>query len=149
RRRTRHQRPPSAGRPRGPRRDHARTAADAPVPRPQRPTGSDSRQRRWHHRRREAARADLAEVLRRTRQLVTGPYVPAKSTLLSVPAADLCPPTGRVRRSAGTRIAHLRQESALPLDRRASELFASHQDALIAAGVFPSSQAVGLSSLGL
>ena len=89
------------------------------------------------------------EVLGRTRQLVTGPNGAGKSTLLSVLAGDLCPTTGRVRRSAGTRIAHLRQESALPLDRRASELFASHQDALIATGVFPSSQAVGLASLGL
>src|SRR5699024_7539713 len=59
-RRARRQRPASASRPRGPRRDHARTTADAQLPRPQRPTGGDSRQRRRHHRRRETARADHA-----------------------------------------------------------------------------------------
>ena len=48
-----------------------------------------------------------------------------------------------------TRLGYLHQESALPLDRRASEVYASHAGALVAAGMLHSSDVVGLSQLGL
>lgn len=80
----------------------------------------------------------------RGRLVVTGPNGAGKSTLLSVAAGDLRPDTGAVRRPQNVRLAFLRQESALPLDRRASELYAAHVDALV-----PSGEAVGLSQLGL
>ena len=80
----------------------------------------------------------------RGRLVVTGPNGAGKSTLLSVAAGDLRPDTGTVRRPQNVRLAFLRQESELPLDRRASEFHAAHVDALV-----PSREAVGLSQLGL
>ena len=80
----------------------------------------------------------------RGRLVVTGPNGAGKSTLLSVAAGDLRPDTGTVRRPQNVRLAFLRQESELPLDRRASEFYAAHVDALV-----PSREAVGLSQLGL
>ena len=80
----------------------------------------------------------------RWRLVVTGPNGAGKSTLLSVAAGDLRPDTGTVRRPQNVRLAFLRQESELPLDRRASEFYAAHVDALV-----PSREAVGLSQLGL
>lgn len=80
----------------------------------------------------------------RGRLVVTGPNGAGKSTLLSVAAGDLRPDTGTVRRPQNARLAFLRQESELPLDRRASEFYAAHVDALV-----PSREAVGLSQLGL
>lgn len=80
----------------------------------------------------------------RGRLVVTGPNGAGKSALLSVAAGDLRPDTGTVRRPQNVRLAFLRQESELPLDRRASEFYAAHVDALV-----PSREAVGLSQLGL
>jgi len=80
----------------------------------------------------------------RGRLVVTGPNGAGKSTLLNVAAGGLRPDTGAVRRPQNVRLAFLRQESALPLDRRASEVYAAHVDALV-----PSGEAVGLSQLGL
>lgn len=70
-------------------------------------------------------------------------------------ASDVCltrganPTTGDVRRSKGLRLGFLRQETGLPVHRRASEAYAAHLDALIAAGILDSSEVVGLSHLGL
>jgi macrolide transport system ATP-binding/permease protein len=85
----------------------------------------------------------------RGRLVVTGPNGAGKSTLLSVAAGDLHADTGSVRRPSNVRLAFLRQETALPLDRRASEVYAAHVDTLVAAGTVHPSQAVGLSQLGL
>ncbi|KJF23574.1 ABC transporter ATP-binding protein [Rhodococcus sp. AD45-ID] len=86
---------------------------------------------------------------RRDRLVVAGPNGAGKSTLLSVIAGELQPSTGSVRRSQGTRLGYLRQETDLPLHRRAGEVYAAHLDALIAAGTLEPSDAIGLSHLGL
>jgi macrolide transport system ATP-binding/permease protein len=52
-------------------------------------------------------------------------------------------------RSKGVRLGFLRQETDLPASQRASEVYSAHLDALIAAGILDSSEAVGLSHLGL
>lgn len=83
------------------------------------------------------------------RLVVTGRNGAGKSTLLNVAACDLAPDTGAARISQGTRLGFLRQESELPEDQRASELFATRVSALVSAGVVPESEAVGLSQLGL
>ena len=72
-----------------------------------------------------------------SRLVVTGPNGAGKSTLLSVLAGELEPTTGRVYGAGDARIVLLRQESELPLDRRAADVYAD------AGG------SVGLSSLGL
>ena len=83
------------------------------------------------------------------RLVVTGPNGAGKSTLLSVLAGELQPATGEVNISRGVRLGFLRQETDLPLNRRASEAYSSHLDALVAAGVLDFSDAIGLSHLGL
>ncbi|RLP67775.1 ABC transporter ATP-binding protein [Mycetocola reblochoni] len=85
----------------------------------------------------------------RGRLVVTGPNGAGKSTLLGVVSGELAPDTGAARLPGGTRIGFLHQETALPLDRRASELYAAHTGALVSEGVLESSEAVGLSQLGL
>ena len=75
------------------------------------------------------------------RLVVTGPNGAGKSTLLSVAGGELTPDTGTVRMPQGTRLGFLRQESALPLDQRASEVYAAR--------AHPSADAIELSQLGL
>ena len=86
---------------------------------------------------------------RRGRLVVTGTNGAGKSTLLAVAAGELTPDTGAVRTSKGTRLGFLRQETALPSDRRASDVFARVVDALVAAGVLRAAEPVGMSQLGL
>ncbi|HQG71178.1 MAG TPA: ABC-F family ATP-binding cassette domain-containing protein [Rhodoglobus sp.] len=85
----------------------------------------------------------------RGRLVVTGPNGAGKSTLLSIASGEIAPDTGTVRRPSKARIGFLRQESHLPPNRRASEVYTEHLDALVTAGIVPSSEAVGISALGL
>ncbi|SMG24425.1 ABC-F family ATP-binding cassette domain-containing protein [Agreia pratensis] len=85
----------------------------------------------------------------RGRLVVTGPNGSGKSTLLGVIAGELHPDTGSVRMPQSVRLGFLRQETELPLQRRVSEVYAAHVDALVAAGTLSGSEAVGLSQLGL
>ena len=80
---------------------------------------------------------------------ILGPNGAGKSTLLNVLSGERLPDAGAVSRPESTRLGFLRQESALPPDRRASEVFATHIAALVSAGELPESEAVGLSQLGL
>ena len=85
----------------------------------------------------------------RGRLVVTGPNGGGKSTLLGVVSEELPPDAGSVRRPQNVRLGFLRQETSLPLDRRASEIYAARVDALVAAGTVQPTQVVGLSQLGL
>ncbi|MGF2948208.1 ABC-F family ATP-binding cassette domain-containing protein [Microbacterium alcoholitolerans] len=85
----------------------------------------------------------------RDRLVVTGPNGAGKSTLLSIAAGELPPDSGTVRASRGTRLGFLRQETALPPDRRPSDVYARHIEQLVAQGTLQASETVGLSQLGL
>jgi macrolide transport system ATP-binding/permease protein len=85
----------------------------------------------------------------RGRLVVTGPNGAGKSTLLSVVAGELSPDTGAVRMPRSTRLGFLHQETNLPPDRRASEVYATHIGALVSEGTLRESDAIGLSQLGL
>ncbi|MEV0947561.1 ABC-F family ATP-binding cassette domain-containing protein [Rhodococcus sp. NPDC049939] len=85
----------------------------------------------------------------RCRLAVTGANGVGKSALLGVLAGQLQPDTGSVWMPQGARVGFLRQETMLPLHRRASEVYATHVDALLAAGTIQGSEAIGLSQLGL
>ena len=80
---------------------------------------------------------------------LVGPNGAGKSTLLSIAAGELLPDTGTVRTSRGTRLGFLRQETMLPPDRPANEVYARHRDELVGQGTLQSSEAVGLGQLGL
>lgn len=85
----------------------------------------------------------------RGRLVVTGPNGAGKSTLLSVVGGELSPDTGAVRLPRSTRLGFLHQETTLPPDRRASEVYTTHVGALVAEGTLRESDAIGLSQLGL
>lgn len=85
----------------------------------------------------------------RGRLVVTGPNGAGKSTLLSVVGGELSPDTGAVRMPRSTRLGLLHQETTLPPDRRASEVYATHVGALVSEGTLQESDAIGLSQLGL
>ncbi|GAA1234517.1 ABC-F family ATP-binding cassette domain-containing protein [Prauserella halophila] len=85
----------------------------------------------------------------RGRLVVTGPNGAGKSTLLRIAGGELTSDTGSVRQYRGTRVGLLRQESELPAEQRASELYHARIEALVSAGTVPSSEAIGLSELGL
>ena len=95
------------------------------------------------------SRPVTVSLAHRERLVVTGPNGAGKSTLLNVLSGDLLPDTGAVRRPESTRLGFLRQESELPPDRRASDVFSTHIASLISAGELSDSEAVGLSQLGL
>ncbi len=95
------------------------------------------------------SRPATISLAHRERLVVTGPNGAGKSTLLNVLSGDLLPDTGAVRRPESTRLGFLRQESELPPDRRASDVFSTHIASLISAGELSDSEAVGLSQLGL
>ena len=85
----------------------------------------------------------------RGRLVVTGPNGAGKSTLLSVVGSELSPDTGAVRMPRSTRLGFLHQETTLPPDRRASEVYATHVGALVSEGTLQETDAIGLSQLGL
>lgn len=66
----------------------------------------------------------------RSRLVITGPNGSGKSTLLDISASKLAPAGGEVRRRNGVRIGYLRQETRVPLDERAHDVYARHVDAL-------------------
>ena len=83
------------------------------------------------------------------RLLVTGPNGAGKTTLLQVLGGALAPSSGTRRAARTARVGSLRQESALPAARRASEFFATRVEALIAQGTLDPAAAAGLASFGL
>lgn len=85
----------------------------------------------------------------RGRLVVTGPNGAGKSTLLGVAGGELSPDTGAVRMPRSTRLGFLHQETTLPPDRRASEVYATQVGALVSEGTLQESDAIGLSQLGL
>ena len=85
----------------------------------------------------------------RGRLVVTGPNGAGKSTLLKVASGELTPDAGLVHKPSGTRLGFLRQESNITPNQRASEVYKTHLDALVAAGVVPPLEAIGISQLGL
>lgn len=85
----------------------------------------------------------------RAKQVVTGPNGSGKSTLLSILAGELHPTTGRRHTAQGLRVALLRQESTLPLQRKVEEHFRSHTDKLISDGIVSAGAVVSLPSIGL
>ncbi|PPG29034.1 ABC-F family ATP-binding cassette domain-containing protein [Pseudoclavibacter sp. RFBB5] len=95
-----------------------------------------------------AERVSVA-LSREGRLAITGPNGAGKSTLLSLLAGKLPPDSGVVRVQPGTRVGVLSQESSLPAERRAAELFEAHLGQLEASGMLAASETVGLSHLGL
>ncbi|PPF44806.1 ABC transporter [Pseudoclavibacter sp. AY1F1] len=85
----------------------------------------------------------------RGRLAITGPNGAGKSALLGLLAGTLAPDSGHVRLQSGTRVGALPQESSLPSERRAAEVFELHLRQLQASGVLTSNEAVGLTQLGL
>lgn len=85
----------------------------------------------------------------RGRLVVTGPNGAGKSTLLNVAAGEMSPDTGSVRSPGNTRVGFLRQETSLPMDPRANEVFAAQINACVSDGIVAESRTVGLSQLGL
>ena len=86
---------------------------------------------------------------RASRLVVTGPNGAGKSTLLAVAAGELEPTSGRVHAHGDARIGWLRQESQVPGDRRAADVFADAVGRLVARGILGEHEAIGLSQLGL
>ncbi|WP_066910648.1 ABC-F family ATP-binding cassette domain-containing protein [Millisia brevis] len=84
-----------------------------------------------------------------SRLVVTGPNGSGKSTLLAVLAGDIGASTGHVHRPAAARIALLRQESDLPGELRAAEIYRRRTAQLVTAGRVAAGEVVGLSALGL
>lgn len=84
-----------------------------------------------------------------SRTVITGPNGAGKSTLLAVLAGELAPTTGRAHRAQRARIAYLRQESDLPVDRRAAALYEEWVGQLIGRRGLSTAEVPGLSSLGL
>lgn len=89
------------------------------------------------------------ELGHRGRLAITGPNGSGKSTLLSIVSGDLRPASGEVRMPRNIRLGFLRQESRLPLDERANDVYRKRLDSLIASGRLRESSAIGLSQLGL
>lgn len=85
----------------------------------------------------------------RGRLAITGPNGAGKSTLLSLIAGRLVPDSGAVRVQPGTRVGVLTQESSLPLELRAAEMFERRLGQLEASGTLKAGEAVGLAQLGL
>ncbi|GAA2840743.1 macrolide transport system ATP-binding/permease protein [Leucobacter komagatae] len=83
------------------------------------------------------------------RLVVTGPNGAGKSTLLAVAAGDLKPTFGRVGTHNEARIGWLRQESLVPGELHAADVFADVISKLVARGRVHEEEAIGLSQLGL
>ncbi|MFT0848473.1 ABC-F family ATP-binding cassette domain-containing protein [Actinomycetaceae bacterium L2_0104] len=83
------------------------------------------------------------------RLVISGPNGAGKSTLLSVLSGELPPSTGTVLRPRGVRIGVLRQETSLPMNKRADQHYAAEVERLVARGGTSASRAVSLRGLGL
>ncbi|MCW4465940.1 ATP-binding cassette domain-containing protein [Glutamicibacter sp. MNS18] len=84
-----------------------------------------------------------------SRLVVTGPNGAGKSTLLQVLSGNLEPSRGQLHHAAALRAGYLPQESTLPAELRASDVYRQQVQRIVSRGIISAEHAVGLPELGL